>query len=116
MYDAVICEPVRTAVGRYGGALKDVPAAELAATVIRALLDRTGVPPAEIDDVRGRTLRMSCLASLAGAPALSLPAAGAVPVAPVGICLVGAPGSDAALLALAAGTQAGGALAAGGKS
>jgi acetyl-CoA C-acetyltransferase len=51
MYDAVICEPVRTAVGRYGGALKDVPAAELAATVIRALLDRTGVPPAAIDDV-----------------------------------------------------------------
>ena len=72
--------------------------------------------PAEIDDVRGRTLRMSCLAPLAGAPALSLPAAGAAPVAPVGICLVGAPGSDAALLALAAGTQPAGALAAGRKS
>ena len=51
MYDAVICEPVRTAVGRYGGALRDVPAAELAATVIRALLDRTRVPPGDIDDV-----------------------------------------------------------------
>ena len=51
MNNAVICEPIRTAVGRYGGALKDVPATELAATVIRALLDRTGLPPAAVDDV-----------------------------------------------------------------
>jgi len=54
---------------------------------------------AEIDDVRGRTLRMSCLAPLAGAPAVSLPLTGHV--APVGLCLVGAPGTDTALLALA---------------
>jgi acetyl-CoA C-acetyltransferase len=51
MRDAVICEPLRTAVGRYGGTLKDVPATELAATVLRALLDRTGIPPADVDDV-----------------------------------------------------------------
>jgi acetyl-CoA C-acetyltransferase len=51
MHDAVICEPVRTAVGRYGGALKDVPATTLGATVLRALIDRTGLPPAAIDDV-----------------------------------------------------------------
>ncbi len=38
---------------------------------------------AEIDDVRGRTLRMSCLAPLAGAPAVSLPLTG--DVAPVGL-------------------------------
>jgi Asp-tRNA(Asn)/Glu-tRNA(Gln) amidotransferase A subunit family amidase len=54
---------------------------------------------AEIDDVRGRTLRMCCLAPLAGAPAVSLPLAGGA--APVGLCLVGAPGSDTALLSLA---------------
>jgi Asp-tRNA(Asn)/Glu-tRNA(Gln) amidotransferase A subunit family amidase len=59
---------------------------------------------AEIDDVRGRTLRMSCLAPLAGAPTVSLPLTGHV--APVGFCLVGAPGSDAALLELAAGFDA----------
>lgn len=53
----------------------------------------------EIDDVRGRTLRMCCLAPLAGAPAVSLPLTG--DVAPVGLCLVGAPGTDTALLALA---------------
>jgi amidase len=56
--------------------------------------------PEEIDDVRGRTLRMTCLAPLAGAPALSLPLAG--PVAPVGLSLIGAPGTDYALLDLAA--------------
>jgi Asp-tRNA(Asn)/Glu-tRNA(Gln) amidotransferase A subunit family amidase len=56
--------------------------------------------PSEIDDVRGRTLRTSCLAPLAGAPAVSLPLTGHL--APVGLCLIGAPGTDAALLDLAA--------------
>src|ERR1700745_3658603 len=51
MHDAVICEPVRTAVGRYGGALKDVAPATLGATVIKALIDRTKLDPAVIDDV-----------------------------------------------------------------
>jgi acetyl-CoA C-acetyltransferase len=49
--DAVICEPLRTAVGGFGGALRDVPAHELAATVVRALLDRTGLPGDVVDDV-----------------------------------------------------------------
>jgi acetyl-CoA C-acetyltransferase len=51
MRDAVICEPLRTAVGRYGGVFREVPAAELAATVIRELLTRTSVPSDLIDDV-----------------------------------------------------------------
>jgi acetyl-CoA C-acetyltransferase len=51
MRDAVICEPLRTPVGGFGGALRDVPAHELAATVIRGLLDRTGLPPDSVDDV-----------------------------------------------------------------
>src|SRR5918994_439900 len=51
MRDAVICEPVRTPVGGFGGALRDVPAHELAATVIRALMERTGLPPEAVDDV-----------------------------------------------------------------
>jgi acetyl-CoA C-acetyltransferase len=49
--EAVICEPVRTPVGRYGGSLKDVPAAELGAIVIRALVDRAGLDGSEIDEV-----------------------------------------------------------------
>ncbi len=49
--DAVICEPVRTPVGRFGGMLREVPAADLGTTVVRALLDRTGLPGDEVDDV-----------------------------------------------------------------
>ncbi|MGW0584105.1 acetyl-CoA C-acetyltransferase [Streptomyces sp. NPDC002920] len=51
MRDAVICEPVRTPVGGYGGVFRDVTAAELAATVVRAVLERTGIPPGAVDDV-----------------------------------------------------------------
>jgi acetyl-CoA C-acetyltransferase len=49
--DAVICEPLRTAVGGFGGVFRDVPPTELAATVIRELLRRTSLPLIEIDDV-----------------------------------------------------------------
>jgi acetyl-CoA C-acetyltransferase len=49
--DAVICEPLRTPVGGFGGSLRDVPPQELAATVIRALIERTGLPPESVDDV-----------------------------------------------------------------
>jgi acetyl-CoA C-acetyltransferase len=51
MRDAVICEPLRTPVGRFGGVFRDVPAARLASTVISALLERTGLPHEAIDDV-----------------------------------------------------------------
>src|SRR5918997_3255235 len=51
MRDAVICEPLRTPVGGFGGSLRDVPAHVLAATVIRGLLDRTGLPGDAVDDV-----------------------------------------------------------------
>ena len=49
--EVVICSPLRTPVGRMGGALATVPALELATTVLRALLGRTGVDPAMIDGV-----------------------------------------------------------------
>jgi acetyl-CoA C-acetyltransferase len=49
--DVVICEPLRTAVGRYGGVFRDVSAADLAAAVIRELLARTGTEPGAVDDV-----------------------------------------------------------------
>jgi acetyl-CoA C-acetyltransferase len=49
--DAVICEPLRTPVGRFGGVLRDVGAATLAATVIRELVARTGLSGADVDDV-----------------------------------------------------------------
>ncbi|MCW0214188.1 MAG: acetyl-CoA C-acetyltransferase [Pseudonocardia sp.] len=51
MRDAVICEPLRTPVGGFGGTLRDVPAHELASAVIAALIGRTGLPPESVDDV-----------------------------------------------------------------
>jgi acetyl-CoA C-acetyltransferase len=51
MRDALICEPLRTPVGRFGGMFRDVSVTELATTVIRELLTRTGIPPDQVDDV-----------------------------------------------------------------
>src|SRR5437762_27279 len=51
MAEAVIVDAVRTPVGRYAGALKDVRPDDLAAHVIRELLARTGIDPEQIDDV-----------------------------------------------------------------
>ena len=51
MSDIVIAGALRTAVGKFGGALAKVPAPELGATVIRALLERSGVKPEEISEV-----------------------------------------------------------------
>ncbi len=49
--DAVICEPLRTPVGRFGGVFRDVSAQVLAATVIRELVARTGLRGEDVDDV-----------------------------------------------------------------
>ena len=51
MRDAVICEPLRTPVGRLGGSLRDVQVQKLAATVLEALVTRTGLPDDVVDDV-----------------------------------------------------------------
>ena len=49
--EAVIVDAVRTPVGRYGGALKDVRPDDLAALVIQALVRRNNLDPASIEDV-----------------------------------------------------------------
>ncbi len=51
MTRAVILSAVRTPVGRYGGGLAGVRPDDLAALVVRAAVDRSGVPEAEIEDV-----------------------------------------------------------------
>ncbi|AHK32658.1 putative acetyl-CoA acyltransferase [Rhodococcus opacus PD630] len=51
MRDVVICEPLRTPVGRFGGVFKDITPQSLAATVITALVERTGIEGGQIDDV-----------------------------------------------------------------
>ena len=47
----VVCEPLRTPIGRFGGAFKTVAPADLAAAVIAALIERTGLDGALVDDV-----------------------------------------------------------------
>lgn len=49
--NAYLIDPIRTPVGKYGGALSDVRPDDMAAHVIRELVGRTGVDPAKIDDV-----------------------------------------------------------------
>lgn len=49
--DVVICAPVRSAIGTYGGTLKDVPAVELGAVVVRATLERAELSPGDIGTV-----------------------------------------------------------------
>ena len=44
--EIVICSPVRTAIGTYGGTLKDTPAVDIGAVVVRATLERAKLPPA----------------------------------------------------------------------
>ncbi len=51
MRDAVVCEPLRTPVGGYGGVLRDTPAADLATAVVRAVMERTGIPGELVDEV-----------------------------------------------------------------
>ena len=51
MTDIVIVAALRTAIGKFGGALAKVPAPELGATVVRALLDKTGVEPDAVSEV-----------------------------------------------------------------
>jgi acetyl-CoA C-acetyltransferase len=51
MSDVVICEPIRTPVGRFGGALAPVSAAALASTTLVELVRRTGLQEGDVDDV-----------------------------------------------------------------
>jgi acetyl-CoA acetyltransferase len=51
MPQAVITHALRTPIGRYGGALAGVRPDDLAALVIRALVERSGVDPRQIEDV-----------------------------------------------------------------
>lgn len=49
--DVVICEPLRTPVGAFGGAFKAVPAHHLATRVLSEILERTKLPGESVDDV-----------------------------------------------------------------
>ncbi len=48
---AAICAPIRTAVGKFGGSLADLNAGQLGAVILKALMERTKIDPARVDDV-----------------------------------------------------------------
>ena len=49
--EVVLCNPVRTAIGTYGGTLKDIPASDLGAVAIKAALERAGLAPDKVQAV-----------------------------------------------------------------
>ncbi|HZC52714.1 MAG TPA: acetyl-CoA C-acetyltransferase [Mycobacterium sp.] len=51
MREAVICEPVRTPIGRYGGMFKSQTAVDLSVAALKGLLERTGLAPEAVQDV-----------------------------------------------------------------
>ena len=51
MRDVVILDAVRTPIGRYGGALRDVRPDDMAAHIVQALVQRNALDPHEIEDV-----------------------------------------------------------------
>ena len=61
MHEVVIVAATRTAIGAFQGALANIPASELGACVIRALLESTGLDPARVDEViLGQVLGAGC--------------------------------------------------------
>ncbi|MFN5902938.1 MAG: acetyl-CoA C-acyltransferase, partial [Novosphingobium sp.] len=48
---AAIVAPIRTAVGKFGGSLAPLTAGQLGATILKALMERTKIDPARVDDV-----------------------------------------------------------------
>ncbi len=58
MSKVVISEPIRTAIGGFGGTLQDIPAPDLGAIVVKEILKRTKVDPKEVDDcIMGNVLQ-----------------------------------------------------------
>ena len=51
MKEVYVVNCCRTAVGSFGGSLKDVPAVDLGATVVKEVLNRAGVKPEQVDEV-----------------------------------------------------------------
>ncbi len=60
MEKVVISNPVRTAIGGFGGTLKDIPAVDLGVKVVNEIVSRSGIDPKEVDDcIMGNVLGAS---------------------------------------------------------
>ncbi len=79
--EVVICAPVRTAIGTYGGSLKDVPATDLGAAAIKETIKRAGVAADAVDSVvmgnvvqAGNRMNPARQAAIHGGIPVSIPA------------------------------------------
>ena len=79
--DVVLCHPVRTAFGNFNGTLKDTPAPELGAVVIRETMRRSGLAPERIGSVvmgnviqAGNRMNPARQAAIAGGIPVGVPA------------------------------------------
>ena len=79
--EVVICSPVRTAIGTYGGTLKDMPATDLGAVAICATLERAKLTGGDIDTVvmgnviqAGNKMNPARQAAINGSVPVSVPA------------------------------------------
>lgn len=71
MRDVVVVSAVRTPIGRLGGSLKDIPAQDLGALVVRAAVDRAGIGPDIVEEViLGQTRQMTEASNVARVCAL----------------------------------------------
>jgi acetyl-CoA C-acetyltransferase len=85
MQEVVIVAALRTAVGKFGGSIAKVPAAELGAQVIKALLAKTGIAPAQVSEVlMGQVLTAGCGQNPARQAALRAGLPDSVPAMTVG--------------------------------
>ena len=76
MHDVVILSAVRTAIGKFGGTLKDVPAQELGGLVVGEAIKRAGLTPAQVHEcIMGNVLQ----ASLGQNPARQAAVKGGIP-------------------------------------
>ena len=105
MREVVIVGAVRTAIGKFGGALAGVPAPELGSVVIGAALRRAGVTPCDVNEViMGQVLQAGCGLNAARQAALKAGLPVAVPAYTVNkVCASGMKAVALGALAVAAG-------------
>lgn len=97
--EVVLCSPVRSAIGTYGGTLKDMPAPALGAAVIRESLKRAGLPA---DKVQSLVMGNVIQAGVKMNPARQAGIGGGLPVAVPALTVNRVCGSGAQAIASAA--------------
>lgn len=104
--EIVVCEPLRTAIGTYGGSLKSVPVTDLGATVVRAVLERSGLAADRVDGlIFGHVIQAGARMNPARQAAVNAGLPVSVPALTVNrVCGSGAQAVASAALEILAGT------------